>query len=148
MIFTNHLIKVAVIFLDISEAFDKVWHEVIIFKLKQNGISGNLLELWAIFLKDRKQRVVLNGKVFNWAYITAGVYQGSILGPLMLFFYINDLATGLSSNAKIFADDTSLFSVTHNINTFTNKLNNDSAKINNSAFQWKMSFNPDSSKQT
>ena len=142
------MIKVAVIFLDISEAFDKVWHEVIFFNLKQNGISGNLLELWAIFLKDRKQRVVLNGKVFNWAYITAGVSQGSILGPLMLFFYINDLATGLSSNAKIFADDTSLFSVTHNINTFTNKLNYDSAKINNSAFQWKMSFNPDSSKQS
>ena len=135
-------------FLDISEAFDKAWHKVIFFKLKQNGITGNLLEPLAIFLKDRKQRIVLNGKVFNWAYITAGVSQGSILGPLMLFFYINDLATALSSNAKIFADDTSLFSVTHDINTLANKLNNDSVKINIWAFQWKMSFNPDSSKQT
>ena len=49
MIFTNHLIKITGMFLDISEAFDKVWYKVIIFKLKQNDISGNLLELLAIF---------------------------------------------------------------------------------------------------
>ena len=135
-------------FLDISEAFDKVWHKVIIFKLKQNGISGNLLELLAIFWKDKKQKVVLNRRVSNWEDITAGVSKGSILGPLMLFIYINDRAAGLSSNAKIFADDTSLLSVTHDIDTFANKLNNDSAKINNWAFQWKINFNLDSSKQT
>ena len=148
MIFTNHLIKITGIFLDISEAFDKVWHKVIIFKLKQNGISGNLLELLAIFWKDKKQRVVLNGKVSNWEDITAGVSKGSILGPLMLFIYINERAACLSSNAKIFADDTSLLSVTHDIDTFANKLNNDSAKISNWAIQWKMNFNLDSSKQT
>ena len=56
-------------------------------------------------------------------------------------------ATGLSFNAKLFADDTSLFSVTHGINTSANELSNDLAKINNSAFQWKMNFNPDTSKQ-
>ena len=135
MIFTNHLIKVRGVFIDTSKAFDKVWHKVIIFKLKQNGISGNLLELLADFLKDRKQRVVLNGQVSSWANVTAGVPQVSILGPLLFFIYINDLASGLSSNAKLFADDTSLFSVTHDINTSANKLNNDSAKINNWAFQ-------------
>ena len=61
----------------------------------------------------------------------------------MLFIYINDRAAGLSSNAKIFADGTSLLSVAHDIDTFANKLNNDSAKINNWAFQWKMNFNLD-----
>ena len=71
MIFTNHLIKVRGVFIDTSKAFDKVWHKVSIFKLKQNGISGNLLELLADFLKDRKQRVVLNGQVSNWADVTA-----------------------------------------------------------------------------
>ena len=48
------------VFLDISKAFDKVWHDGIIYKLTQNGISGNLLNLLEDFLKERKQRVVLN----------------------------------------------------------------------------------------
>ena len=50
------------VFLDISKAFDKVWHEGIFFKLKQNGISGELLNLLCKFLRNRKQRVVLNGQ--------------------------------------------------------------------------------------
>ena len=49
--------------LDISKAFDKVWHQVVLFKLKQNGISGNLLKLKEDFLANRYQRVVLNGQV-------------------------------------------------------------------------------------
>ena len=61
--------------------------------------------------------------------------------------YINDLADGLSSNAKLFADDTSLFSVIHDVDTSANELNNDLYHINKWAFQWKMSFNPDPSKQ-
>ena len=95
------------VFLNISKAFNKVWHEGIIFKLKQNGISGKLLSVLSDFLKDRKQRVTLNGQVTSWTGVHAGVPQGSILGPLLFLVYINDLANGLSSNAKLFADDTS-----------------------------------------
>ena len=51
------------VILDISKAFDKVWHEGLILKLKQNGISGNLLNLLCDFLRNRKQRVLLNGQV-------------------------------------------------------------------------------------
>ena len=61
--------------------------------------------------------------------------------------YINDLTNGLSSNAKLFADDTSLFSVVHNGNTTAKELNYDLVKISRWAYQWKMSFNPDPSKQ-
>ena len=60
-------------FLDISKAFDKVWHESLIFKLKQNGISGKLLNLIKDFLKKRKQRVVLNGQFSSWDDVNAGV---------------------------------------------------------------------------
>ena len=65
----------------------------------------------------------------------------------MLLIYINDLSEGLSSNAKLFADDTSLFSVIHDSSTSALELNSDLAKVNRWAFQWKMSFNPDPKKQ-
>ena len=140
-------LEVRGVFLDISKAFDKVWHEGLIFKLKQNGISGDLLQILSDFLSNRKQRVVLNGQNSSWTNVHAGVPQGSILGPLLFLIYINDLADDLSSNVKLFADDTSLFSVVHDVNASARELNNDLKKINKWAFQWKMSFNPDPRKQ-
>ena len=142
----DHGFEVRGVFIDISKAFEKVWHEGLIFKLKQNGISGNLLNLLCDFLRNRKQRVLLNGQVSDWSDVRAGVPQGSILGPLLFLIYINDLSEGLSSNTKLFADDTSLFSVIHDSNTSALELNSDLAKINRWAFQWKMSFNPDPKK--
>ena len=135
------------VFLDISKAFDKVWHKGLIHKLKQNGIGGPLLKILTDFLKSRKQRVVLNGQHSSWSDVLAGVPQGSILGPLLFLIYINDLSDGLQCNPKLFADDTSLFATVHNIKKATNDLNNDLTKITKWAFQWKMSFNPDISKQ-
>ena len=140
-------LEVRSVFLDISKAFDKVWHKGLLFKLSQNGISGNLLDLLSSFLSDRKQRVLLNGQTSEWRNVTAGVPQGSILGPLLFLIYINDLSGDLSSKAKLFADDTSLFSVTHEITTSANKLNNDLKKISDWAFQGKISFNADPRKQ-
>ena len=112
-------------FLDISKAFDKVWHKNIIFKPKQNGIPGKLLSVLSDFLKDRKQRVSLNGQVSSWTGVNAGVPQGSILSLLLFLVYINDLGDGLSSSAELFTDDTPLFSVIHDVDTSANELNND-----------------------
>ena len=61
--------------------------------------------------------------------------------------YINDLSDNLSTTAKLFADYTSLFSIVHNVNTSASHLNSDLSKISKWAFQWKMIFNPDPSKQ-
>ena len=108
---------------------------------------GDLLNILSEFPRNRKQRVTLNGQSSSWANVNAGVPQGSILGPLLFLIYINDLPDGLSSNAKLFADDTSLFSVVHYINTSAIELNIGLKKINDWAFQWKMTFNPDRSKQ-
>ena len=63
------------------------------------------------FLFERQQRVVLNGQESEWLTIKAGVPQGSILGTLFFFIYINNLSDNLESNVKLFADDTSMFSV-------------------------------------
>ena len=98
-------------------------------------------------MTNRKQRVVLNGQCSSWVDIRAGVPQGSILGPLLFLIYVNDLPNGLKSECKLFADDTSLFSVAHDLNTSASDVNNDLKLISDWAFQWKMSFNPDPSNQ-
>ena len=98
-------------------------------------------------MTNRKQRVVLNGQCPSWVDIRGGVAQGSILGPLLFLIYVNDLPDGLKSECKLFADDTSLFSVVHDISTSASDINNDLTLINNWAFECKMSFNPDPSKQ-
>ena len=133
---------------DISKAFDRVWHKALMFKLKQNGISDKILNIITDFLSFRKKRVVLNGQGSPCVSIEAGVTQGSILGPLLFFIYINDLSDDLSTTAKLFADYTSLFSIVQIFNTSASHLNNDLSIISNWVFQWKMSFNPDPSKQT
>ena len=75
--------EVRVIFLDISRAFDRVWHAGLLYKLKRIGIDGCLLEWIKDYLKDRQQRVCLEGVFSDWCSILAGVPQGSILGPLL-----------------------------------------------------------------
>ena len=122
----NPPLDVRTVYLDISKAFDRVWHDGLIYKLKRCGVSGQLLLLIQSFLKDRKQRTVLNGQSSNWGDISAGVPQGSILGPLFFLVYINDLAVGLKCNVKLFADDTSLFTVVEDSHTAANDMNHDS----------------------
>ena len=99
------------------------------------------------FLKPRKQRVALNGQHSSWSDVLAGVPQVSILGALLFLIYINNLSDGLQCKPKQFADNTSLFATVHNIKKAANDLNNDLTKITKWAFQWKMSCNPDISKQ-
>ena len=82
----NPSLEVRGVFLDLSKAFDKVWHGGILYELKNNGINGNAVQLIESFLHNRCQRVVLNGQSSSWLSIRAGVPQGSVLGPL--FFLI------------------------------------------------------------
>ena len=82
-----------------------------------------------------------------WSDISARVPQGSVLGPLFFLMYINDLAEDISSDAKLFAADTSLFTVVYDEITSVNQLNRDLKIISEWAYQWKMQFNPDIDKQ-
>ena len=89
--------------------------------------------------------MVLNGQASEWRRVLAGVPQGLILGPVLFLIFINDIAAILQCNVKIFADGTSLFSLVCNPNESPAKLGRD--LVAGWPYQWKMSFNPDSSKQ-
>ena len=90
---------------------------------------------------------MLNGQTSNWKEIFAGVPQGSILCPLFFLIFINDIPEGIQSNIKSFADDTSIFSVVKDSIAASITLNEDLYLISKWAYSWKISFNPDPSKQ-
>ena len=143
----NPTLDVRSVYLDISKTFDRVWHVGLIYKLKRCGVSGQFLSLVQSFLKDRKQQTVLNGQCSNCGDVLAGVPQGSILGPLFCLVYINDLTADLKCHVKLFADDTSLFTVIQEPNAATEDMNHNLQLISKWAHNWRMSFNPDPQKQ-
>ena len=112
-------------FLDISEAFDKVLHKGLLCKLKSMGISGERYEIIGNYLSGRFQIVILNWKTSSWRPILASVPQNSVLGLLLFLIYFDDLSNGLRTNAKLFADDISLFTIVKVKNKSANALNND-----------------------
>ena len=96
--------------LDISKAFDRVWHAGLLHKLKSYGISGQIFSLISSFLSNRRLLVVLDGKSSQEYPVNAGVPQGSILGPTLFLLYINDLPDDVICDIAICADDTTLYS--------------------------------------
>ena len=133
--------EVRVVFLDISKAFDKVWHKGLIFKLQSIGISGNLLEWFTDYLANRKQRVCLNGHASSWKTPNAGVPQGSILGPLLFIIYINDIVNHIRTNIRLFADDTTLYEIIDDPLLTGININIDLRTIMSWAKTWLVMFN-------
>ena len=86
----NKGLEVCGIIFDISKTSDYVWHNGLLFKLRQNGISGDIIDILEDFLRNRKQRVVLDGQCSSWVDIRAGVPKRSIPGPLLFLIYIKD----------------------------------------------------------
>ena len=107
----NLPLEVGSVFLNISKASGKVWQKGLLYKLKSMGVSGDLFNLLEHYLSGRLQRVALNGQTSSWRPVLAGLPQSSILGLLLFLVYINDLPNELKSNEKLFADDTSQFTI-------------------------------------
>ena len=95
--------------LDLSKAFDRIWHAGLLHKLKSYGISGQIFGLVSSFLSNRRLRVVLDGKSSQEYPVNAGV-QGFILGPTLFLLYINDLPDNVICDIAIYADDTTFYS--------------------------------------
>ena len=96
--------------LEISKAFDRVWHAGLLDKLNSYGISGQISGLISSFLSNRRLRVVLDGKSSQEYLVNAGVPQGSIFGPTLFLLYISDLSDDVICDIAIYADDTTLYS--------------------------------------
>ena len=96
--------------IDISKAFDRVWHAGLLHKLTSYGISGQIFGLISSFLSNRWLRVVLDGKSSQEYPFNARVRQGAILGPTPFLLHINDLPDDLICNIAVYADDTTLYS--------------------------------------
>ena len=133
-------------FLDISAAFDKVWHKGLLSKLCQVGICGSFIELFTSYLMNRKQCVVIEGVKSNLVEIKAGVPQGSRLGPLLFILFINDIVEDLESEILVFADDTTLLATGIDPTETSKILNRDLEKISSWANKWQVTFNPKKSK--
>ena len=102
------------IFCDVSKAFDKVWHRGLLYKLKKYGINGNLHKWFESYICNRHQRVINEGSKSTWMTTSAGVPQGSVLGPYLFLLYVNDIVEKINTNIRLFADDTTLFTVIEN----------------------------------
>ena len=102
-------IPVDINYLDCRKAFDIVPHRRLICKLNDLGIQGKVLECIKNFLADRRQRVGIRGSYSDWLPVESGVPQGSVLGPVLFLFYINDLVDGLECPILLFADDAKLY---------------------------------------
>ena len=100
---------VDVIYLDYRKAFDSVPHLSLYEKLNKYNINGQIKTWIRDFLKDRKQRGIVNGKYSQVEDVTSGVPQGSALGPLLFLLFVNDLPDDVQSVLKLFADDSKLY---------------------------------------
>ena len=131
---------VDVIYLDFQKAFDKVPHQRLILKIKSHGMGNSIINWIEQWLKDRRQRVVVDGEVSSWKPVLSGVPQGSVLGPILFFIYINDLEDGVTGNILKFADDTKLFRKVKEIGD-KQKLQDDIDKLVKWSEKWQMLFN-------
>ena len=102
--------SIPVAFLDLSKAYNRVPTAGLLFKLSGCGFSPHSLKWMNSFFANRRQRVKVGNMHSQWATISCGIPQGTVLGPTLFLVFINDLPTNLVGKPSIFADDFTVFS--------------------------------------
>ena len=128
--------------MDFAKAFDKVNHSLLIHKLQHYGIIGKSVRWIQNWLANRKQSVVIDGSTSDAFSVDSGVPQGSVLGPGLFLYYINDLQSRLTSTVRLFADDTIAYLTISN-NNDAETLQKDLDKLGHWGNEWCMKFHPD-----
>ena len=129
-----------VVYLDLQKAFDTVPHNRLITKLQGYGIKGDLCNWIQDFLSEREQFVSVGNQSSGYSKVTSGVPQGSVLGPTLFIYYINDMPDILDCLVKIFADDTKIYSQVCDIEDRT-KLQENLNKLTSWTRDWQIQFN-------
>ena len=128
--------------MDFSKAFDKVSHCPLVHKLDHYGIRGKTNTWIQNFLSDRSQAVVVDGEKSSYIDVDSGLPQGSVLGPSLFLFYINDIPCSLKSTVRLFADDTIAYlALTSEADAVD--LQSNLNKLGIWERKWKMEFHPD-----
>ena len=134
-------INIDAAYMDFRKAFDTVPHRRLINKLKGYNISGPVLDWIESFLSERQQFVKINNACSTHQKVTSGVPQGSVLGPTLFIFFINDLPNVVkNSSVKIFADDTKVYREIKNDNDVKD-LQNAIDEMYNWTNKWLLKFN-------
>ena len=131
-----------VLIMDFAKAFDKVNHSLLTHKLHNYGISGSVNRWIRNWLEGRTQTVVLEGQRSRSVSVDSGVPQGSVLGPSLFLYYINDLQENLNSTVRLFADDTIAY-LTVTPKDKGKLLQEDLDKLAKWEELWCMKFHPD-----
>ena len=132
--------EVDVIYFDYSKAFDKAPHNRLLTKISWYRIKGNVLSWIGDFLRNRKQRVLVNGISSEWRNITKGIPQGSVLGPILFLICINDMPKVIQYLVKLFADDAKLYQIIK-CSQDRDELQGDIGNSKDWSIIWKMLFN-------
>ena len=113
-----------VIMLDLRKAFDLISHECLLEKLRIYQCDDNSSKWFRSYLTGRTQQTAIKGHLSETAVITAGIPQGSILGPLLFILYMNDLPLHIDNNIDMFADDSTLYTSGHSVDEIQRSLQN------------------------
>jgi hypothetical protein len=117
-------------FLDLTKAFDKVNHSILVRKLSTLGLDNVTRDWFESFISNRSQVTCCNNANYNTASIFIGVAQASILGPLLFIIYMNDLTDLIQfCNITLYADDTVLYIASKSISEIESKLNSDLRRV-------------------